>query len=133
MTDTPVRIDKWLWAARFFKTRGLAQDAIEHGRVLVGGDRIKVARLVRAGEMVAVTVGDTTRRVEVLALSDVRGPAPVAQMLYRETAESLAARAAQAERRRYEREPAHAIQGRPTKRDRRELTRVRDFGGGGDA
>lgn len=121
----PVRIDKWLWAARFFKTRALAQDAIENGRVLADGQRIKVARLLKGGEILHIRVGDICSEVEVLALSSVRGSAPVARMLYRETQASLTARKAAEERRRFEREPALGLQGRPSKRDRRELSRIR--------
>ncbi|HYF58479.1 MAG TPA: RNA-binding S4 domain-containing protein [Burkholderiaceae bacterium] len=120
-----MRIDKWLWAARFFKTRGLAQDAIDNGRVLVEGERVKTARTLRVGETVAVRVGETERVVTVRGLSEQRGPAPVAQQLYEETAESVAARDAQRERRRFFTEPAHAIEGRPTKRDRRAIDRAR--------
>jgi ribosome-associated heat shock protein Hsp15 len=121
-----VRLDKWLWAARFFKTRGLAQDAIEHGRVLVYGERVKVARALRIGERVRVRVGDVEREVVVRGLSDSRGPAPVAQALYEETADSVAAREAALERRRLYGEPAAAVQGRPTKRDRRQLDRAKN-------
>jgi ribosome-associated heat shock protein Hsp15 len=120
-----MRIDKWLWAARFFKTRGLAQDAIENGRVLVDGERVKVARTLRVGEKLSVRVGDATREVVVLGLSEQRGPAVVAQQLYDETAASVAAREAARERRRLFAEPAQAIEGRPTKRDRRALDRAR--------
>jgi ribosome-associated heat shock protein Hsp15 len=122
---TRQRIDKWLWAARFFKTRGLAQDAIENGRVLVDDERIKVARTLRVGETVTVRVADVVRTVIVRELSEQRGPAPVAQRLYEETAESVAAREAARERRRFAAEPALAIEGRPTKRDRRALDRAR--------
>ena len=80
-----VRIDKWLWAARFFKTRGLAQTALDHGRVLLGEARVKPAHLVRVGDSLNITAGERIFEVEVLGLSDVRGPAPVAQQLYRET------------------------------------------------
>lgn len=121
----PVRIDKWLWAARFFKTRSLAQAAVAHGRVLVDGERVKVARLLKGAERLRVRIGDTQWEVEVLGLSAVRGPAPVARLLYRETPESEAARRAAAERRRFEREPAAILHGRPSKRDRRELSRIR--------
>jgi ribosome-associated heat shock protein Hsp15 len=123
-----MRIDKWLWAARFFRTRGLAQDAIEHGRVLVDDERVKVARVLRVGETVTVRVADTERVVVVRELSDQRGPAPVAQRLYEETAASTAAREAARERRRYFTEPARDIEGRPTKRDRRVLDRARGEG-----
>ncbi len=124
----PVRLDKWLWAARFYKTRGLAQTAVEKGHVLVGGERVKVARNLRVGELLSITIGDVEREVEVAGLSDARRSAPIAQTLYRETAESIARREAQAQRRKLYREPAHAIVGRPTKRDRRDLTRAKDFG-----
>jgi ribosome-associated heat shock protein Hsp15 len=120
-----MRIDKWLWAARFFKTRGLAQDAIDGARVLVEGERVKTARTLRVGETVTVRVGDVVRVVEVRGLSEQRGPAAVAQQLYEETAESLVAREAERERRRLFSEPAHAIEGRPTKRDRRVLDRAK--------
>lgn len=124
-----IRLDKWLWAARFFKTRGLAQQAIEAGRVLVDGERVKVARALRAGEGVTVRIGDQEQHVEVLGLSEQRGPATVARTLYCETPESLARREALALQRRLAPEPAWAIeQGRPTKRDRRKMER---FHGGG--
>lgn len=120
-----MRIDKWLWAARFFKTRGLAQDAIDGARVLVEGERVKTARALRVGETVTVRVGEVVRVVEVRGLSEQRGPAAVAQQLYEETAESLVAREAERERRRLFSEPAQAIEGRPTKRDRRVLDRAK--------
>ena len=120
-----MRIDKWLWAARFFKTRGLAQDAIDGARVLVEGERVKTARTLRIGETVTVRIGDVVRVVEVRGLSEQRGPAALAQQLYEETAESLVARAAERERRRLFSEPAHAIEGRPTTRDRRALDRAK--------
>ena len=120
-----VRIDKWLWAARFFKTRGLAQTAIDNGRVLLGQARVKPAHTVKVGDALRITAGERTFEVEVLELSDVRGPAPVAQRLYRETEASIARRAAEADRRRVMREPAESISGRPTKRDRREIGRIR--------
>jgi ribosome-associated heat shock protein Hsp15 len=125
-----MRLDKWLWAARFFKTRGLAQDAIEGGRVLVGDERVKVARMLRIGERVRVRIGDVVRDVVVLGLSDKRGPAPVAQALYEETAESVVAREAAREKRRLFAEPSAEIHGRPTKRERRQLERTRPDGSG---
>lgn len=120
-----VRIDKWLWAARFFKTRSLAQTAIDNGRVLLGQARLKPAHTVKVGDALKISAGERTFEVEVLELSDVRGPAPVAQRLYRETEASIARRAAEADRRRVMREPAESISGRPTKRDRREIGRIR--------
>lgn len=116
------RLDKWLWAARFYKTRALAAEEAERGRVLVNGQPAKPGRDVKTGDVVALRQGSVPRTVEVLGLSSVRGPAPVAQALYRETADSLAQRERLAEQRRQGVEPAAAIdQGRPTKRDRRQL------------
>jgi ribosome-associated heat shock protein Hsp15 len=117
-----LRIDKWLWAARFFKTRSLATDEIDKGRVEINGQEVKPAREVKVGDTVAVRREGLTRTVVVRGVSDVRGPAPVAQQMYEETPESLQERARAAEQRRYAREPALSIEhGRPTKRGRREL------------
>ena len=123
-----IRLDKWLWAARFFKTRGLAQDAIEQGRVRIEGERVKTARPVRLGDTVTVRAGEVERVVVVRALSDQRGPASVAAQLYEETADSLTMREAAREQRRLMAEPAQSIHGRPTKRDRRALERTRGEG-----
>lgn len=121
-----LRIDKWLWAARFYKTRSLATDEINKGRVQINGQDVKPAREVKAGDRVAVRLGPVTRTVLVLAVSHARGPAPVAQGMYEESAESVAARSAAAEQHRLAREPALSIeQGRPTKRERRELDQAR--------
>lgn len=128
LDDSAVRLDKWLWAARFYKTRSLAQTAVEKGQVLVGGERVKVARNIKLGEKISLSIGEAERHVEVTGLSDVRRSAPIAQMLYRETPESIAKREAQAQHRKLHPEPARAIVGRPSKRDRRELTRARGFG-----
>ena len=117
-----MRIDKWLWAARFFKTRSLATDEINKGRIQINGQVVKPSRDVKAQDTVVIRQADFTRTVMVLALSPVRGPAPVAQALYEETPESLALRAKVSEQHRLAREPALSItQGRPTKRDRRDL------------
>lgn len=116
------RLDKWLWAARFFKTRSLATQEIGKGRVQVNGQDAKASREVRPGDRIELRQGTVARTVLVLAVSDVRGPAPVAQALYEETPESIAAREAAAQRHREAPEPSLAItQGRPTKRDRRDL------------
>jgi len=121
-----VRIDKWLWAARFYKTRALAQTAIENGRVTIDGQRVKPARVVRIGDTIGLRAGDQDRNVLVRGLSAARGPAPVAQALYEETAESVARRERIAAERRLHVEPARAIaHGRPTKHERRELERFR--------
>jgi ribosome-associated heat shock protein Hsp15 len=117
-----LRIDKWLWAARFYKTRSLATDEINKGRVTVNGQEAKPSREVKAGDTVALRQGPVARTVLVRGLSGTRGPAPVAQQLYEETAESIQAREKAAEQRRYASEPALSIEhGRPTKRERREL------------
>jgi ribosome-associated heat shock protein Hsp15 len=117
-----LRIDKWLWAARFYKTRSLAADEIDKGRVAVNGQEVKPAREVKLGDRVSLRREGQTRTVVVKGLSGVRGPAPVAQQLYEETPESLQARDQAAEQRRFAREPALSIEhGRPTKRGRREL------------
>lgn len=117
-----LRLDKWLWAARFYKTRALATDEIDKGRVRVNEQPVKPARELRVGDLVELRQGVVLRTVRVVGLATVRGPAPVAQALYEETPESILRREAAAERRRLAPEPATAIeQGRPTKRDRRQL------------
>lgn len=116
-----VRLDKWLWAARFFKTRSLAQAAIEAGRALVEGERVKVAHALRVGRRLTIRVGEVEQVVTVRGLSDQRRGAPEARLLYEETEESVQARERQRERRRLFVEPAAAIRGRPTKRDRRRI------------
>jgi ribosome-associated heat shock protein Hsp15 len=123
MNDTgKVRLDKWLWAARFYKTRALAAEEIDRGRVSVNDLAAKPGRELRVGDRLVLRQGPVHRTIDVLALSQVRGPAPVAQALYRETPDSIAARERAAEARRQGVEPAHTIeQGRPTKRNRREL------------
>lgn len=121
-----MRIDKWLWAARFYKTRTLATQEIGRGRVQVNGQVAKPSRDVRPGDTVALRQDAVTRTVIVRGLSATRGAAPLAQQLYEETADSLAARERAAEQRRYAREPALTIEnGRPTKRGRRELDDTR--------
>ena len=122
-----VRVDKWLWAARFFKTRSLAADAIGGGKILVNGERVKPAKLLQAGDEVRIRLGPYEHVVHVRGLSERRGPATVAATLYEETGDSVAARAKLAEQLRMA--PAAFVyedKGRPTKRDRRELDRFRD-------
>ena len=124
MTVQPaaVRLDKWLWAARLYKTRSLAADDIGRGRVTVNGLVAKAARVLRPGDSITLRQPGLVREFDVLALSDVRGPAPQAQALYAETAESVAARLLAAEQRRLGTEPAQAIgKGRPSKQGRRKL------------
>lgn len=124
-----MRLDKWLWAARFYKTRSLAVEQIGKGRVQVNRSAAKASREVRVGDTIDLRQGDVPKTVRILGLSAVRGPAPVAQQLYAETPESLAERTRLAEQRRLAPEPAQAIaqqhDGRPTKRDRRSIERVR--------
>lgn len=117
-----VRLDKWLWAARLYKTRTLAADEVAKGRVTVNGQLAKAARELRPGDRLELRQGAVQRVLLVRGLSAVRGPAPVAETLYEETAASKAARKAAAAQRRLGIEPADSLeQGRPTKRDRRQL------------
>ena len=120
----PVRLDKWLWAARLFKTRALAVEAIGKHRVEVNGQAAKPSRDVRVGDRLTLREpAAPARELLVKGLSEIRGPAPVAQQLYEETAESLAARDQAREARRQGVEPAQTLEhGRPTKRDRRQLS-----------
>jgi ribosome-associated heat shock protein Hsp15 len=120
-----MRLDKWLWAARFYKTRSLATDEIGKGRVRVNQLEAKPARDIKTGDTVAMRQGPTIRTVVVQGLSQQRGAAPVAQQLYEETPESLRLREAAAEQRRLNNEPAASIEhGRPTKRDRRSIDKA---------
>jgi ribosome-associated heat shock protein Hsp15 len=116
-----MRLDKWLWAARFFKTRSLAQQAIESGRVTLNEQRIKPSHVLRISDFVLVRVGEFAWRIQVKGLSERRGPAEQARKLYEETPESRAERERRIELRRWSAEPAAEIKGRPTKRDRRRL------------
>src|SRR3954469_5346856 len=126
-----LRIDKWLWAARFYKTRSLAVDEIDKGRVAVNGAEVKPAREVKAGDTVTMRREGLTRTVVVKGVSGVRGPARGAQQLYEEAAESLQERERAADRRRYAPDPSLAIEhGRPTKRGRRELDEAQRQGWG---
>lgn len=117
--DHCVRVDKWLWAARFFKTRSLAQQAIAAGRVKLNDARVKSSHELKPGDSLAIRVGDYEWRIAVKGLSDKRGPAEQARKLYQETAESRAERERRMDLRRWGAEPASTLKGRPTKRDRR--------------
>lgn len=119
--EDSVRIDKWLWAARFFKTRSLATQAVENGRVRLDGERVKPARALKPGMLLDVDNGSTRWEVQVVALAEVRGSAAVAQTLYVETEASIAKRQMLADEHRFFREPGATIKGRPTKRDRRQI------------
>ncbi len=118
-----VRIDKWLWAARFFKTRSLAADAVDRGRVTINGDRCKTSRNLQLDDLLDIDNGSSEWQIRVLELSDQRGSAPIARQLYEETPESILRREQQTEQRKLFTEPAQALRGRPTKRDRRQLDR----------
>src|SRR5690625_296655 len=120
-----VRLDKWLWAARFYEPRSLAVAEVRRGRVLVNGATAKPAREIRTGDRLTIKKTNPPMQIVVQALSDVRSPAPVAQQLYEETPESKAERARAAELRRLAPEPEHSRHGRPTKRQRRQLSRFR--------
>jgi ribosome-associated heat shock protein Hsp15 len=118
-----MRLDKWLWAARFFKTRSLAQQAVAGGRVQLNGERTKPAHEVKVGNMLDVRVGEWRWEIRVKALSDRRGPAEEARKLYEETEASRAERERRGDLRRWGAEPAATLKGRPTKRDRRRIER----------
>ncbi|NDG38435.1 MAG: RNA-binding S4 domain-containing protein [Betaproteobacteria bacterium] len=120
-----MRLDKWLWAARFYKTRSLATEEIDKGRINVNAQQAKPSRDLRIGDTVVMRQGPVQRTIVVMGLSMVRGPAPQAQALYEETADSIQDRTRAAEARRLAAEPALSIeQGRPTKRDRRDIERT---------
>jgi ribosome-associated heat shock protein Hsp15 len=124
-TPSPVRIDKWLWGARFFKTRALAAKACDLGRVQSHGKEAKPARDVRVGDMLRIRTESGEFEIEVLALSEMRGPAVAAQKLYRETDESKAARLKAVEERKAMQEFAPLPERRPSKRDRRRIIQFR--------
>lgn len=130
MSAERVRIDKWLWAARFFKTRGLASEAIQGGRVELNGARAKPAKELHAGDEIRVTVGEAVRTVVVRELSERRGPAPEAARLYEETPESVERREREAALRRMAPSPGADRAGRPGKRDRRLIEAARGRGRG---
>jgi ribosome-associated heat shock protein Hsp15 len=122
---TGVRVDKWLWAARFFKTRSLATEAVLGGRVHVNGARVKPAKELRIGDVLLVTIGTVRRTIEVAGLSEKRGPAAIAVTLYTETEDSIAAREQAALERRLARPLGADLGARPTKLDRRRLEALR--------
>jgi ribosome-associated heat shock protein Hsp15 len=119
-----LRIDKWLWAARFFKTRSLAAQAVDGGRVQLNGARVKPAKEVKPGDELTVHIGELEWVIDVRGLSARRGPAAAARELYEERAESVARRQAAIDSRKHLPEPAFGLRGRPTKRDRRMLKRL---------
>ena len=122
-----LRIDKWLWAARFYKTRTLASEEIVKGRIQVNAQDVKPSREVKVGDTLVIRQGQVLRTIAVLGISQQRGPASVAQQLYVETADSVRERERGAEQRRLGIEPAQTIEhGRPTKRDRRDIEKAWD-------
>lgn len=125
-----VRLDKWLWAARFYKTRGLAADAIDAGKVEVNGERAKRARLVQSGDRVKIRLGPYEHVITVKDVSEKRGAAPIAQALYEEEAESRKAREVMAAHVRAMNANTGYESGRPTKKDRRDIERLRRRGEG---
>jgi ribosome-associated heat shock protein Hsp15 len=122
-----IRIDVWLWAARFFKTRSLAKQAIESGKVEVDGQRAKASRIVQPGDAMRIVRGEETFVVEVVAVGDRRGPAVAAQALYRESDESRRAREAHRAERRAARAGYQAPQGKPDKRARKLIRALGDI------
>src|SRR3569832_1850957 len=130
MSSDSVRIDKWLWVARFFKTRTLATDAVDGGKVRLNGERIKPARSVKSGDLLDIDNGSAEWEVVVQGVSDSRGPASVAQSLYSETEASIERQQKESERKKYFREPGAFNKGRPTKRDRRKRGGAGGGGGG---
>lgn len=120
-----MRLDKWLWAARFFKTRSIATDAVDGGKVKLNGVAVKPAKEVKVGDRLQIRAGEQDWEVVVEGLNEQRRPAPEAQLLYRETEESRERRARAAELRKLDPLPDPEQKGRPTKRDRRQLSRFR--------
>ena len=123
MNDEPLRIDKWLWAARFFKTRSLAAKAVDGGRVRLNGEGAKPSRGLKVGDELAIRVGELEWVVGVKALSRQRGPAAQAALLYAEREDSRARREAAMAQRKVQPHPAALVKGRPTKKDRRLIHR----------
>lgn len=123
MTDR-TRIDKWLWTARFFKTRSLATVAVDGGKIQLNGQRVKPAKEVKPGDEIKIHIGQTEWTVFVRGIAERRGPATEARQLYEETAESQARRESERETRRLGVEPAVGLHGRPTKRDRRRIDKI---------
>lgn len=125
--EDSVRLDKWLWAARFYKSRTIATNAIEMGRVQVNGDRAKPARSIRAGDRLLIVREQEKTELFVKAVTETRRSAPLARLLYDETPESLLNKQTLAERRKFYAEPSQDIAGRPTKRNRRAIQNLRGF------
>ncbi|MFC3625411.1 RNA-binding S4 domain-containing protein [Vogesella amnigena] len=124
--DDKLRLDKWLWAARFFKTRQLAHEALELGRVLVNGERVKASRVARVGDLLQVRIDKLVYNVTILALASQRRPAAEARLLYSESEESIAAREHQIGLQKAEHASFPYGEGRPTKKARRDIIRFKD-------
>ncbi|MFG1489026.1 ribosome-associated heat shock protein Hsp15 [Oceanospirillum sp. HFRX-1_2] len=124
-SETKVRLDKWLWAARFFKTRALAKKAIEGGKVHYNGERCKSSKMAEVGAMLTLPQGWDEKRIEIIALSDQRRGAPEAALLYKETAESIKKREEAAEKRKLLKNAMGAPENRPNKKDRRMIHRFK--------
>ncbi len=124
-----VRIDRWLWAARFFKTRSLAKQAVDGGKVQLEGKRVKPAKSVHVGQMLEVNRGSTTQTIVIRALSEQRGPARVAQTLYEETPESIETREAARARRAMERAGLKVPSAKPSKKERRDRSKLKALDG----
>lgn len=120
-----MRLDKWLWAARFYKTRSLAADAVDGGKVKLNSANVKPAKDVKVGDHLNIRAGEQAYEVAVVALNEQRRPAPEARLLYEETPESMERRAREAELRKLAPVPGEDQRGRPTKRDRRQMSRFR--------
>lgn len=127
MESQLIRIDKWLWAARFFKTRSLATQAVDGGKVHCNGQRVKPSKDVRVGDALEIHIGELVWQVQIMGVSARRGPAEEARKLYAESEESKQRRLSQIADRKLQVEPAAEMHGRPTKRDRRRIGRLRDY------
>ncbi len=122
-SSSEVRIDKWLWAARFFKTRAIANRAVRGGKVHRNGERVKPGHPVRVGDMLRIQQGFDKKTIKVISLSEKRGPATEARLLYEETEESLRRREENARQRRMATGRHQAVGGKPSKRERRQIIR----------
>ena len=128
MPPSETRIDKWLWAARFYKTRSLATDGVSGGKIEINGEHVKPSKMVKTGDLVRIRIGPVEYLVIVKAIGERRGSAPAAQALYDETPESKALREKIAAQRRFASPPAYEEKGKPTKKDRRDMDRWRGKG-----
>jgi len=126
LNDTTIRIDKWLWAARFFKIRSLATEAVKGGHVWINGERAKASKTIHSGDEITIVKGTEQFTVQVTGLAEKRGSAAIARTLYEESEASITARAKLAEQRRFKAASAPAPAKRPDKKARRQITRLKD-------